>query len=99
MDELKLFIAEWDKAGDIAVILEKGLKLPPADKVQSYLASLPETESDRIRQSLTSAMIALEEHSANLARELAETQEQIDRNVKNKKASLSYLSADTIRRK
>lgn len=99
MDDLKTFIRTWEESGDIATVLEKGLTLPAADKVQTYLASLPQAEHDRIRQLLTNAMIALEEYSANLIKELDATKSQIDQNVKNSKASLSYLSADKIRRK
>lgn len=99
MNDLSNFIKAWEESGDIAVVLEKGLTLPPADKVQTYLASLPQADHDRILQALTHAMIALEEHAANLAKDLAATKKQIDQNVKNSKASLSYMSADTIRKK
>ena len=99
MNDLTNFIKAWEESGDIAAVLEKGLALPPADKVQSYLASLPQADHDKIRQSLTNAMIALEEYSASLIKDLASTKTQIDQNVKNSKASLSYMSADNIRKK
>ena len=99
MDDLRTFIKTWEESGDIAVILEKGLTLPAADKVQSYLASLPPAEHDKIRQTLTNAMIALEEYSAKLVKDLASTKTEIDQSNKTTKANLSYLSADTIRRK
>lgn len=99
MNDLTNFIKVWEESGDIAAVLEKGLTLPPADKVQSYLASLPQADSDKIRQSLTNAMIALEEYSSGLIKDLASTKAQIDQNVKNSKASQSYMSADNIRKK
>jgi hypothetical protein len=98
MNDLTNFIKAWEESGDIAAVLEKGLALPPVDKMQSYLASLPQADHDKIRQSLTNAMIALEEYSAGLLEELASTKAQIDQNVKNTKASLSYMSADKIRK-
>lgn len=99
MNDLKTFIKTWDETGDIADILEKGLSLPPADKVQEFLASLPADEQDKIRKSLTNAMIALEDYSATLARNLADTKAQMDQSAKTAKASLTYLSAGTTRKK
>ena len=99
MDDLKTFIKAWDETGDIADILEKGLSLPAADKVQAFLASLPADEQDRIRKSLTNAMIALEDYSASLARDLADTKAQMDQSAKTAKASLTYMSAGNPRKR
>lgn len=99
MDDLKTFIAAWDEAGDIAVILERGLTLPSADKVQAFLASLPPAEHDKIRTSLTHAMIALEEYSAHLVKELADTKAQMDQSARSTKASLTYMSTGANRNK
>lgn len=99
MDDLKAFIKTWEETGSIAAILEKGLSLPEADKVQSYLAGLPETEQKSIRQTLATTMIALEEYATTLERENALIKAQLDQNLKNAKACLSYNSADLMNRK
>jgi hypothetical protein len=99
MDDLKTFIAEWEKTGDISVVLEKGLTLPPADQVQSFLASRPEAEQTQIRRSLENAMTALEAYTASLETEAADIKSRIDQSVKTAKACMSYNSAETISRR
>lgn len=99
MDELKTYIKTWEETGSIAAILEKGLTLPPPEKVQSYLAGLPPAERDGIRQKLATTMIALEEYAAALEKENALIKAQLDQNLKTAKACLSYNSADLINRK
>ena len=99
MDDLKNFIATWEETGDISVILEKGLSLPPADKVLSFLASRPEAEQAHIRQSLAHAMAALEDYTASLEKEAADIKSKIDQSVRTAKACLSYSSADTTSRR
>lgn len=99
MDDLNNFIQVWRETGDMATVLEKGLSLPAPEKVQVYLASLPPMEAEKIRISLTQAMIALEEYSANLARNLADTKAQMDASARTTKASLIYLSTATSGKK
>lgn len=99
MDQLRTFIAAWEESGDIASVIEQGLALPPAAEAQSYLASLPPTERDRLTKSLSGAMIALEEYAAHLAKDQAATKAQIDQSMKTAKACLSYTSAGSTRRK
>lgn len=99
MDELKVFIQSWETDGDIARILEKGLALPPAEKVQSYLASLPEAESLKIRSALEKIMSALDHYATSLERETAAIKEKLDQSRASAKACLSYDSADVIHRK
>lgn len=99
MDTLRTFIQTWDETGSITAVLEKGLTLPPADEVQSFLAALPETEQDKFKVSLASAMIALETYAVNLEKETAEIKAQINQTVQTAKACLSYNSADKIKRK
>jgi hypothetical protein len=99
MDDLKTFIKTWEETGSIAAILEKGVSLPPADEVQSYLAGLPEADREGIKQTLATTMIALEEYAAALEKENALIKAQLDQNLKNAKACLSYNSADFINRK
>lgn len=99
MDDLRTFISTWEETGSIAVVLEKGLLLPPADQVQSFLASLPADEQETIRASLTRAMVALETYAVDLERETAEIKDQINQTVKSAQACLSYNSADKIKRK
>ncbi len=99
MDELRTFISTWEETGSIAVVLEKGLTLPPADQVQSFLASLPADESEKIRSSLTTAMAALETYAVELEKETAGIKEQINQTVKSAQACLSYDTVDKINRK
>ncbi len=99
MDEFKTFIKTWEETGSAAVILEKGLTLPPADKVQSFLSSLPDAEQAHVRDSLIKAMAALERYAVELEQEAASVKDQINQTVQSAKACLSYDTADKFKRK
>lgn len=99
MEDLRSFIAAWEETGDISAVIDRGLTLPPADQVQSFLATCPEAERMQIRHSLETAMTALEVYAASLEKEAAEIKTKIDQSVKTAKACLSYNSAGTSSRR
>ncbi len=95
MDSLKNLLESWRVDKDIEKLIGADFTLDP-QKIQAFLDASAPIDRKRISEELSLIAQELDNFIAQVEQMKNDIQSQLDKNVNNTKACLSYTSAETL---